>query len=98
MNVQTIANANLLNIINLLFEFELMPKWIPFMDKGEKISKVTERRVLARVSISLPWPLTDRELFVEGNFFYLKKERAFVLSISSPKRDKWFGYDIKKDP
>ena len=50
----------------------MMPKWIPFMDNGEVIAKVTDRRLLAKISISLPWPLNSRELFVEGNFYYLK--------------------------
>ena len=98
MNVVAVAEANFINFLSLLMEFDLMPEWIPFMEKGETLKELTERRRLVRVSVGLPWPLAGRELFSEGTIFFIEDENAILFSLKSPAKDVWFGKKIKRDP
>ena len=44
-----------------------------------------------------PWPMKDRELFVQVAMYKVPDEDALVFSFESVEGDDWFGTPIKRD-
>ena len=87
-----------MNMLAVLAEVQLFKDWIPMMKESEPLGEVSHLRKLAYLKNNLPWPFTDREIFIQACGIVLKEERACILTLSSAEGDSWFGTPIHRDP
>lgn len=96
--MEGVIKAPLMNMFAVLAEVQLFKDWIPMTKKSELLGEVSHLRKLAYIRNNLPWPFTDREIFIQACGILLKEEKACILTLSSAEGDSWFGTPITRDP
>ena len=89
--LEGIINAPLLNLFTVLGEVELFKDWIPITKESRMMFEISHLRKMAYIKNNLPFPFSNREIFLSACGFLLKEKKACVLTMSSVKDNIWLG-------
>ncbi len=59
-------DAPLFNLLALIYEFDLFPKWFPLLKKARTVATPSKFCKFAQLVAWAPWPMCDRECMLRG--------------------------------
>ncbi|CDW91570.1 UNKNOWN [Stylonychia lemnae] len=96
--IEAIIEAPYENIVLLLREADLLKHSVPLLAVSEVKNAYKPWRQLLYQRFNAPWPLKDREVWVEISGYMLPFEDAFVFSFETVQDgENWFGTKINKN-
>jgi len=72
----------LINMITLIYEVQLWPLWIPFLNKTQEIQAIHRGAKMYYLEANLPFPLSKRDMHVYGTGLNRLYENGTVLVIA----------------
>lgn len=93
--IEGIINAPLINIMALLAEVDLFNEWVPLCKESKLVGEFSHLRKLAYFKHNLPWPFTQREMYIQAAGMISKRDKSAVLVMSSAQGNEWMGKEIK---
>ena len=61
------------------------------------VGEVSHLRKLAYFRLALPWPFSNREIFLQAAGVVIQEENAAVLTMSSVEGGTWLGHKLKRN-
>lgn len=95
--LEGIVNAPMINLMALLCEVDLFKEWVPLMKKANLVGEYSHLRKLAYFKVGLPWPFSDREIYLQATGIMQKEDKACVLVMSSVEEDEWMSTKITRN-
>lgn len=62
-----------MNLLLIFYEADLFVKWVPRLSESLIAKAYSDTRKLMQQRFNLPWPMKDREVFVELTGLFLKE-------------------------
>jgi len=66
IKIEGVVDCPLINLLTLIYETELYNLWVPFLSQAEQLKIIHRASKVAYLRLGLPYPLSDREVYLGG--------------------------------
>lgn len=87
------------NILSIFAEAQTFKEWVPFNYRSDIMHESSHFRKIAAFSLTLPWPLWNRSIYIAVSALPVKGENSLIVTMKTLRSNFWLnGFSFEKDP
>jgi hypothetical protein len=93
------VHESILHVVSVIMELDLYTEWFPFCCEAEMQGELNRFHKSSRFVVQVPWPMSNREVFLVGyGVDDLKRRKRVVITSRSIRDDEELHVNIRRPP